>query len=185
MRFDDQGRELPDPKPVALPLGAKRPESITEQIRRLIRGEMSRQAVEEGNESFEEANDFDVDEPDAELHDTEYQLMTEELPLGGPRPRPGEDEEEDDDDEISSDSDSGGDTDHRRMSSGPDHDDRGGQQPPSSGVPTTGGEGEPGHAVVGDRAGGSGGQVRRRSKGVKEREPGPRPDPAKTRRTGR
>lgn len=74
-KFDKQGRELPDDTPVAIPLGAKRPESLTEMMRRMIREDMSRAALDSGAESFDEANDFDVEEPDAELFATEYEVM--------------------------------------------------------------------------------------------------------------
>lgn len=60
MPFDSRGWEIPDQTPVARPVGWTAPESLTEQIRRLVRGELSRQAVEAGHESFEEADDFEV-----------------------------------------------------------------------------------------------------------------------------
>lgn len=63
-KYDDQGRELPDPTPKAMPVGFKRPESLDEQIRRLIRTHMSDTAEEQGYESFEEADDFDVEDDD-------------------------------------------------------------------------------------------------------------------------
>lgn len=61
-KYDDQGREIPDNTPVAVPAGWARPPTIEELIRRHIRVEMSRQAADQGMESFEEADDFEVDE---------------------------------------------------------------------------------------------------------------------------
>jgi len=61
-RFDSRGREIPDPRPISVPAGLTRPPTLSEQIKRFIRSEMSRQAVQEEKESFEEADDFDVDE---------------------------------------------------------------------------------------------------------------------------
>lgn len=65
--LDALGHEVPDPNPMALPSGFKRPESLAEQVQRLVRGEVSRRAQEAGHESFEEAEDFDVGEDD-DLH---------------------------------------------------------------------------------------------------------------------
>lgn len=81
MKFNEKGQELPDPAPLAIPLGAKKPETLVEMMRRLIRQDLSRHAQEEGNETFEEANDFDIEEDDAELHTTEYEEMREEIPV--------------------------------------------------------------------------------------------------------
>lgn len=61
-KYDDQGREIPDPTPVAVPAGWARPPSMEELIRRHIRVEMSRQAADQGLETFEESDDFEVDE---------------------------------------------------------------------------------------------------------------------------
>lgn len=60
---DNMGREIPDPKPLELPAGFKRPETLQEQIRRLVHSEhfmMEREAA--GEETFDEADDFDVDD---------------------------------------------------------------------------------------------------------------------------
>lgn len=62
MRFDTFGREIPDPTPMEVPHDWKRPLSLHEEIRRFVRSELSRQAEAQGEESFEEADDFDVDE---------------------------------------------------------------------------------------------------------------------------
>ena len=61
--FDARGREVSDPTPVEIPVNFRRPETLQEQIRRLIRTEMSAQALNEGKETFDEADDFDI-EPD-------------------------------------------------------------------------------------------------------------------------
>lgn len=55
--------EVPDPTPMAIPIGFKRPETLAEQVRRLVRSEqLSSYARSQGMESFEEAEDFDVDD---------------------------------------------------------------------------------------------------------------------------
>lgn len=57
--------EVPNPTPVAPPVGYKRQPSLTEQIRAMVRSEALRQAAEaEGVETFEEADDFEVDDYD-------------------------------------------------------------------------------------------------------------------------
>lgn len=59
--LDEKGHEIPDSTPMALPVGFKRPESLQDQIRRLIRSErLAMEASSLGRETFEEADDFDV-----------------------------------------------------------------------------------------------------------------------------
>jgi len=60
---DKMGREVPDPKPLEIPVGFKRPETLQEQIRRLVHSEhFQRDREAAGEETFEEADDFDVDD---------------------------------------------------------------------------------------------------------------------------
>jgi len=60
--LDQNGYEIPDPTPVQMPTRLRLPQTRAAQIQGYIRAEMSRQAQENGQESFEEANDLDVDE---------------------------------------------------------------------------------------------------------------------------
>lgn len=61
--LDDQGREIPDPQPIAIPAGYKLPESLSDQIRRLIRSEQfSKMVNDQGFDTFEEAEDFEIDD---------------------------------------------------------------------------------------------------------------------------
>lgn len=60
--LDAFGREIPDPKPMSIPSGFKRPETLAEQVQRLVRTQISRQAAEEGYETFEDSEDFDIDD---------------------------------------------------------------------------------------------------------------------------
>lgn len=62
--YNELGQEVPDPVPVAVPAGWTRPEPLADLIRRMVRTEFSRAAAEEGEESFEEADDFDVEDED-------------------------------------------------------------------------------------------------------------------------
>lgn len=62
VRLDEHGREIPDPTPMEVPLGFKRPETLAEQVQRLVRTSMSAHAAMHGMETFEEAEDLEVDE---------------------------------------------------------------------------------------------------------------------------
>lgn len=62
---DEYGRELPDQVPMAPPLGYSKPLSMFDQMRSQIRAEHHRLqmlALEELQETADEANDFEIDE---------------------------------------------------------------------------------------------------------------------------
>lgn len=60
-KLTPDGKEDLDPSPVSMPLGAKRPERLEDQIARLVRSH-EYQAVMNGDDTLEEAMDFDVEE---------------------------------------------------------------------------------------------------------------------------
>lgn len=60
--LDAYGREIPNPTPLAPPIGYKRSPSIAEQMRAMIR-QVSEEAKMAGAETEDEANDFDVGDP--------------------------------------------------------------------------------------------------------------------------
>lgn len=62
VRFDEQGREIPDPTPVAVPVRFRGGPSLAEEIKAAVRQEVSRYAESQGFETFEEADDFDVED---------------------------------------------------------------------------------------------------------------------------
>lgn len=70
--------ERVDDTPVELPTRLRLPQSRTDQMRAFIRHELSLQAQDQGHESFEEADDFEIDEEDAPL--SKYELMDLEPP---------------------------------------------------------------------------------------------------------
>lgn len=75
--------EAVDHTPVALPLNYTKPESLTDLIARVIRAE-SHRASQQGLETVEEADDFDVEEDHDHIGPfSRYQLtdMQEEMPL--------------------------------------------------------------------------------------------------------
>lgn len=84
MKFDNQGRELPDGTPLEVPLRFRTPETTDERITRMISTAMSNYAVEAGAESIDEANDFDIegDDPDDTFTQHEELAMALELPDG-------------------------------------------------------------------------------------------------------
>lgn len=58
------GIEVPDPEPAFVPTGLAKQESIQQMIRRMIRTEASLHADSLGQETFEEADDFDIGDDD-------------------------------------------------------------------------------------------------------------------------
>lgn len=75
----DNGKEINNPKPVVLHTGIKRPPTLQEQIHRVLRGRLSREAEQQGYETLEESQDFDVENEDTEP-DTIYQVLEDEIP---------------------------------------------------------------------------------------------------------
>lgn len=62
---DENWQEVGDPTPVEVPLNFRRPPTLQEQMKAMIRNAMSEYAAKQGKETFAEANDFgdDEDEP--------------------------------------------------------------------------------------------------------------------------
>lgn len=58
--LDKNGFEIPDNTPVEVPTRLRGGTSRIEQIRRFVRFEMSQQAARQGEETFEEADDFSL-----------------------------------------------------------------------------------------------------------------------------
>lgn len=75
--FDEQGRFLPDPQPVAPPVGYQPEESMFDRVRAMVRREMSQLAQNQDMESFEEADDFDVPDDRVEYL-SPYELIMEQ-----------------------------------------------------------------------------------------------------------
>lgn len=60
---DDRGRELPDPVPMAPPVGYRQPPTLADMIRRMVQSEVLRRAAAvEEFDSFEEAEDFEIED---------------------------------------------------------------------------------------------------------------------------
>ncbi|AZL82947.1 hypothetical protein [Apis mellifera associated microvirus 40] len=67
MRFDEHGRELPDDTPIAKPVRFNRPGSTLDEIRRNL-DMANRLAQEQGLETFDEADDFQIGDDFEENH---------------------------------------------------------------------------------------------------------------------
>lgn len=83
---DILGREIPDPTPIAPPIGYVPQPSMVDHIRNMIRTELSRSAAEAGEETFDEADDFEVEDELADPH-TPYEAVFDP-PAPRPEPRP-------------------------------------------------------------------------------------------------
>lgn len=81
-RLDDNGHEIPDPVPLAPPIGYLKQPSMMENIRAMIRSEHLRRAAEEmGAETFDEADDLDMPEADDYEPASPYEQSFEPTPL--------------------------------------------------------------------------------------------------------
>lgn len=84
MKYNERGEELPDDTPIELPVRFKRPPSLQEQIKAMVRTEYSRVAEENGFESFEESDDFEVDDDNEIRSVHELSPMQEEVRYAKP-----------------------------------------------------------------------------------------------------
>lgn len=84
MKFDERGFELPDNTPVAIPVGATEPESLEQLMARMIQRELSQMSASVGGETFEESNDFEIEETEPEFGMTQHEVvgLEEEVPIG-------------------------------------------------------------------------------------------------------
>lgn len=62
--LDEHGFEHPDPTPVEMPTRLRLPQRQVDRVRELVRRELSQRAQEEGFESFDEADDFEIEGED-------------------------------------------------------------------------------------------------------------------------
>lgn len=65
--YNDKGEEIPDPTPLEPPVDFERPLPLAEEIRRLVRSQAIITDLDRaGIETFDEADDFDVDDDQAD-----------------------------------------------------------------------------------------------------------------------
>lgn len=79
----EDGLEYPNPEPAHVDV-TPRPPTLQEQIRRILRTELSDQVAAQGGETFEEALDFDVDEEPELRSPYEVAEMEDEYPVQPP-----------------------------------------------------------------------------------------------------
>lgn len=75
----EDGKEYGDPTPMAPPAHLRRSLTMSEQIQQMIRREVSRRAEESDMETFEEADDFDIDDDPLDPH-TPYEAVFDPQP---------------------------------------------------------------------------------------------------------
>lgn len=61
-RLTPKGAEILSDEPIQMPLGMSRPETLAEQVQRLVRGSVSEYARLHDQETFAESEDFDCDD---------------------------------------------------------------------------------------------------------------------------
>ena len=83
-KFDKNNCQIPDNKPVSLPLGYHHPEPLEAMIARIVNNKVAQAELhQKGLEAFEDADDFEVEDQDGPIH-SDYQSMSEEVPRGYP-----------------------------------------------------------------------------------------------------
>lgn len=76
--LDKRGYEVNNPKPLFIPVDGR--PSLRDRIKRMIRQELSDQAFDKGFETFEQSNDFDMDDEfETDMEKTSYQMQDEIL----------------------------------------------------------------------------------------------------------
>lgn len=83
IEFTERGEEILDSRPIEVPLNFQRPLTLQEEIRRMIAVEASHAADVAGLESFQEADDFEIDDEE-EPFQSAYEI-TEMIPDGPSR----------------------------------------------------------------------------------------------------
>lgn len=74
-KYNEFGQEIPDSRPVEMPLNFRRPKPLNQLVSEIVARQIRELAEEQGAESFEEADDFDVGD---EEFPTSIHEMTDE-----------------------------------------------------------------------------------------------------------
>lgn len=78
--LNKDGHEVPNPVPVAPPVGFVRAPSMVDHLRQMVRSELLRREVmAQGMETFEEADDFELDDDPVDPH-TPYEAVFDPPP---------------------------------------------------------------------------------------------------------
>ena len=86
-------REHPSPIPVAIPVGYDQPDTMAEMVQKYVRQEMSVHAKENAMGTFEEEDDFEIDDDQLDLPLSgyevhEYDMVDEPDPTVAPSTEP-------------------------------------------------------------------------------------------------
>ena len=74
--LDSKGKEITDPNPLQPTVPIKKQESIQDLIQKYVRGTLSNKAADDGIETFEESQDFDVENDfDREINMSGYEVV--------------------------------------------------------------------------------------------------------------
>ena len=79
--------EVPDPIPIAVPVGMETPPTMAELVQTYVAGAMSKHAAEQGLGTFEEEDDFDEEDPEL-LPMSAFELTPEIMEDDEPGPEP-------------------------------------------------------------------------------------------------
>lgn len=80
-RYTKDGREILNPKPRLALVGPAKPLSDIEKMDKMVKADRMIEAMEKYTETWEESNDFNIDdEVDEEHFNTHFTLMEDELP---------------------------------------------------------------------------------------------------------
>jgi hypothetical protein len=85
---DEKGRFIPDPTPIEVPLALRQGETEAMRIARAVSLEFSNQAEKNGFETWEESQDFDVEDEWELFPESEFEIkeMQEEFLMDEPAP---------------------------------------------------------------------------------------------------
>lgn len=78
-KFTDDGVQIPDQTPLEVALDLFAPESDHARVKRMIANELSSQAAERGDDTWEEANDFDCGQDDPNPTNYEFDEIQDEF----------------------------------------------------------------------------------------------------------
>lgn len=80
------GQEIPDPVPMEIPVGMHQGATLADTVRRMVQNQLLAVAAEaEGFETFEEADDFELEDDPADPH-TPYEAVFDPKPKPAPTP---------------------------------------------------------------------------------------------------
>lgn len=79
--FNEFGEKIANPKPVAIPARFERPESLEQQMARMVRTTLAAQQAAQGMDSFDEYDDFEEDDSN-----WDSQFVVTELEATVPQP---------------------------------------------------------------------------------------------------